>query len=219
MESSNNMTEELKSKGIIDNPFDLMLHFSLGMVRNILFACPRYGNPEMEGMYANEQNLKEGVEKVVEQLNKLSGLSLETVVFLKETAFYSDDVRFSALNSLLLELEKAMPTRQAHSIPARSLEYEKVRLGEDSDEYKHILYLRSLISNSELKTFSKDTLVLLQDVIEDPQYCTEWESRDKVAEYSRLINKYNLTIDDLEYMISYRDRVVGWENCSSSCNA
>ena len=74
------------------------------------------------------------------------------------------------------------------------------------EQYARMLKLRELVDSSpELSNVDIRYLHGLLDVINRPKYCIKyWMNRDDLDTKISIINKYNLTEKDVEYMIHYK---------------
>ena len=80
---------ELKENEVEDNPFDVMLHHSIELTRDLLFACHRLKNPEIpEQICINEEKLESYMNKIRDEFSKLLNMSNETVAICRETSYY-----------------------------------------------------------------------------------------------------------------------------------
>ena len=60
---------ELKENKVEDNPFDVILHHSIELTRELLFACHRLKNPEIpEHICINEESLGSHIDNIREEL-------------------------------------------------------------------------------------------------------------------------------------------------------
>ena len=67
------MRLELENNNVNDNPFDVMLHHSMEMTRDLLFACHRLKNPEIpEGFCTNLEALEKRMDIITEEFNKIT---------------------------------------------------------------------------------------------------------------------------------------------------
>lgn len=199
---------ELKENEVEDNPFDVMLHHSIELTRDLLFACHRLKNPEIpEQICINEEKLESYMNKIRDEFSKLLNMSNETVAMCRETSYYYQQDKFNKMNESLLEFGRNMETVWSRSVPNRNDRFEQIRLGEDSDEYKRLLELRSIISDSEdLSSVDDKYLHSLCDVISRPADCVRyWMTKEELVKKQEIIQKYSLSIDDINYMISYRN--------------
>ena len=200
--------DELKDYGVEDNLFDLALYYATELARYVVFSSSRYRNPEVpEAIYNKENQLNPYIEKLTSIYDTLDSLSDETVEFLRNTSKMTE--RYGIQNSAnhrLLNIQKQLDTIMTKCVPCRNIEYEKVRLGEDSDQYKRLLYLRKIIDENEFLT--NEYLSKLIDILDRGrevigyQWCTEEEYTEKY----NFIQTYNLSERDIEYMISYLEK-------------
>ena len=129
------MQLELEENEVKDNPFDVMLHHSMEITRDLLFACHRLKNPEIpEGICTNLERLEERMDKITEEFNKLLNMSDETVAMCRETSFYYQYTEFDKMNDSLLKFERNMETVWSRCVPNRNDRFEKIRLGEESEQ-------------------------------------------------------------------------------------
>lgn len=201
------MRLELKENEVKDNPFDAMLHHSMEMTRDLLFACHRLKNPEIpEGICTNLEKLEKLMDKITEEFDKLLNMSAETVAMCRETSFYYQQEEFNKMNDSLLEFERNMETVWSRCNPNRNDKFEQIRLGKESDEYKRLLELREIINTSkELSSVDRGYLCSLHDVITRPEDCKKyWMSEEELEEKEEIIEKYNLKEEDINYMIAYK---------------
>ena len=77
----------------------------------------------------------------------------------------------------------------------------------ESKEYKRLLELRKIISESEELSSADDKyLHSLCDVISRPYECVQhWMAKEEFEKKQEIIQKYGLSEDDINYMISYRN--------------
>lgn len=202
------MHMELKEKEIKDNPFDVMLHHSLELTRSLLFACHRLKNPEVPQTICTSKEEIEGyTSKIQEEFSKLMGMSDETVAMCRETSYYYHRDKFEAMNKTLLEFERNMQTVYSKCVPSRNDRFEQVRLGRDSEEYKRMLELRKIIIESDDLSDKEDSyLKSLCDVISRPAECVKyWMTEEELKKKQKIVEKYSLSENDIEYMLSYRN--------------
>lgn len=197
--------DELKDYGVEDNLFDLALYYATELARYVVFSSSRYRNPGVpEAIYNRENQLDPYIEKLTSIYDILNSLSDETVEFLRNTSKMTE--RYGIQNSAnrrLLNIQKQLDTIMTKCVPCRNIEYEKIRLGEDSDQYKRIIYLRDIIDKTEW--ISGDYLSSLIDILNDGEDVIKyaWESEYSFYNKSNFIKTHNLSQNDIEYMISY----------------
>lgn len=199
---------ELKENKVKDNPFDVMLHHSIELTRDLLFACHRLKNPEIPKQFCtNEERLESCMNKIREEFSKLLSMSDETVAMCRETSCYYQQDKLDKMNKSLLEFERNMETVWSRCVPNRNDRFEQIRLGKESEEYNRLLELRNIISESEeLSSVDDKYLCSLCDVISRPDECVKyWMTQEELEEKQEIIKKYGLLEDDVEYMISYRN--------------
>ena len=202
---TNNIGEELREKDIRDNPFDNMLYYSFELTRTLMFASKRYKNIKENGLQITPEKITKLTSGITKELDTLKELSDETVEFCKETSCARDGKKAKAMDALgttILKSEEHLETSKVFNVPCRNDEFEKVRLGESSDDYLRLVRLRELTKTApELKGVTEDFLYSLCDIIYDE------ESGDKTSCHKReIIKKYNLTEEDIEYIISLKKR-------------
>lgn len=208
MTKEEKIRKELQENGIEDNLFDLALYYATELARYVVFSSSRYRNPGVpEAIYNRENQLDPYIEKLTSIYDTLDSLSDETVEFLRNTSKMTEryGIKTSA-NHRLLNIQKQLDTIMAKCVPCRNIEYEKVRLGEDSDQYKRILYLRKIVDENEFLTDEYldrliDILNYKREVI-GYRWCTEEEYTEKY----NFIQTYSLSKRDIEYMISYLEK-------------
>ena len=133
-------------------------------------------------------------------------MSNETVAMCRETSYYYQQDKFNKMNESLLEFERNMETVWSRSVPSRNDRFEQIRLGRDSEEYKRLLELRSISDSLELSLVDDKYLYSLCDVISRPDECVQyWMTKEELEKKQEIIQKYNLSEDDINYMISYRN--------------
>lgn len=76
-------------------------------------------------------------------------------------------------------------------------------------KYSRMLYLRSLVNESvELSGVDIRYLNGLLDAIVRPNYCIKyWMNREELDKKIDIVKKYNLTEEDVRYMIHYKSQV------------
>lgn len=196
--------KELNENGIEDNLFDLAVYYSTEIARYSTYCCNRYRNHIVpEQIYNREYQLDKYTEKLLAIYDMLDSLSDETVKFLRKTSSVIKNDILGETSDSLTEIQSKLSTRMNHCVPCRDLEYERVRLGEDSDMYKRLLQLRNLIDND--KQLSKDVLCNFVDIKHHGHNCVEfgWCTQEEYKYYNDFITKYKLSVDDIEYMVSY----------------
>ena len=199
---------ELKENKVKDNPFDEMMYNALELTRGLLFACHRLKNQEVpEQVCINNEMLDIYVNRIKEDFSKLLAMSNETVTMCRETSYYYQQDKFDKMNESLLEFERNMETVWSRCIPNRNDRFEQIRLGKESKEYKRLLELRKIISESEeLSSVDDKYLHSLCDVISRPDECVQhWMAKEEFEKKQEIIQKYGLSEDDINYMISYRN--------------
>ena len=200
--------DDLFDYGIEDNLFDLALYYAIELARYVVFSSSRYRNPGVpEAIYNRENQLDPYIEKLTFIYDTLDSLSDETVEFLRNTSKMTE--RYGIQNSTnhrLLNIQKQLDTIMTKCVPCRNIEYEKVRLGEDSDQYKRLLYLRKIIDKDE--NIDKDYLSRCIDILDKGKLVIEykWDSKEGFDEKSNFIKTHNLTAKDIEYMVSYKEK-------------
>lgn len=208
MNNEERIRDELSKYCVEDNLFDLALYYATELARYVVFSSSRYRNPEVpEAIYNKENQLNPYIEKLTSIYDTLDSLSDETVEFLRNTSKMTE--RYGIQNSAnhrLLNIQKQLDTIMTKCVPCRNIEYEKIRLGEDSDQYKRLLYLRKIIDENEFLTDEYldrliDILNYKREVIRY-RWCTEEEYTEKY----NFIQTYNLSERDIEYMISYLEK-------------
>lgn len=208
MNNEERIRDELKDYGVEDNLFDLALYYATELARYVVFSSSRYRNPEVpEAIYNRENQLDPYIEKLTSIYDTLDSLSDETVEFLRNTSKMTE--RYGIQNSAnhrLLNIQKQLDSIMTKCVPCRNIEYEKVRLGEDSDQYRRLLYLRKIVDENEFLTDEYldrliDILNYKREVIRY-RWCTEEEYTEKY----NFIQTYNLSERDIEYMISYLEK-------------
>lgn len=208
MTKEEKIRKELQENGVEDNLFDLALYYATELARYVVFSSSRYRNPGVpEAIYNRENQLDPYIEKLTSIYDTLDSLSDETVEFLRNTSKMTEryGIKTSA-NHRLLNIQKQLDTIMAKCVPCRNIEYEKIRLGEDSDQYKRLLYLRKIVDENEFLTDEYldrliDILNYKREVIRY-RWCTEEEYTEKY----NFIQTYNLSERDIKYMISYLEK-------------
>ena len=200
--------DDLFDHGIEDNLFDLALYYATELARYVVFSSSRYRNPGVpEAIYNRENQLDPYIEKLTFIYDTLDSLSDETVEFLRNTSKMTERYGIqNSANDRLLNIQKQLDTIMTKCVPCRNIEYEKVRLGEDSDQYKRLLYLRKIIDKDE--NIDKDYLSRCIDILDKGKLVIEykWDSKEGFDEKSNFIKTHNLTAKDIEYMVSYKEK-------------
>lgn len=199
--------KELEEHGIEDNLFDLALYYSVEIARYAAFSCNRYRNKEVpENIYTRKNQLDPYIDRLCTIYDMLDSLSNETVSFLRDTSNVVKNCTLQEINSSLLQMQLDLDTKMNHCVPCRDIDYERIRLGEDSSKYKRLLYLRKIVDENEF--LSNKYLCRLVDILDhgkkviEYQWCTEREYNEKYS----FIQTHNLCNNDIEYMISYIEK-------------
>lgn len=195
---ANKIKEEMQREGIIDNPFDLMMVSAIELTRMILFASHRYKNHEVcevVDAYKNPKIISVYMDCINDELKKLANVSEETVALCRRTSKYYID-SFDTINKKLFEFQKTIPTLYTCTVPCRNDEFEKIRLGEDSEKYSRIVELQELCCTAKLNiediSYMKEILTSEND-----------ENNETYHGLENLMKKYHLTYADVSYMESY----------------
>lgn len=205
--------KELEKYEIKDNPFDVLCYNALELARMMLFACSRLRNPVIpEPIRETKEHLGYYIDIITDQFNTLFDMSDDTVALCRKTSYYDSHCdKFNDLNDKLIKAENVMETVWTRCNPNRNDTFEKIRLGEDSKEYKHILYLRK-VAKELCDTYKSDkgTLITIDylcsmiDVIERPEDCVPYfMSKESFDEKIDIIKKYKLSVGDIHYLESY----------------
>ena len=200
--------DDLFDYGIEDNLFDLALYYATELARYVVFSSSRYRNPGVpEAIYNRENQLDQYTERLCAIYDMLDSLSDETVEFLRNTSSIVKNNTMEEINDNLLKIERNLDTTMSQCTPCRDLEYESVRLGEDSPMYKHLLQLRKIVDDNKY-LLSANVLSRFVDIKHHGHNCVEfgWCTEEEYSDFHDFIIKYNLTITDIEYMISYIEK-------------
>lgn len=205
---SKEISLELKENNVIDNPFDLLVYYTLQLSREMLFACKRFKHPEMQAFCINEEGLEKHINRIKDEFEKINNMSDNAVTLCRNTSYYNAHNGLDFANKIILTLQHNIQTIYTKDVPCRNDEFERIRLGEDSDEYKRLVELRNLIDTSEeLSSVTDSYLNLLHDVLF--KGCGgDIMKKDKYKKMKAIIDKYNLTTNDINYMISYKNSKV-----------
>ena len=195
--------ENLESFGIKDNPFDLIAHYAIEILRNTMIASIRYRSKVYTDYIDGRMDKNESMmDHIRDMYQIIDYLNEDTVEFLRKTSYFGKDHRlFNLISKSLLQYQIDMDTVYSHIIPCRDIEYENIRLGEDSDEYQRMLTLRSLVDNGYIIDDNIDNFC---DSLNN--YERGWVSETEYTYSERIIQEYDLTNDDLEYIKSYLEK-------------
>lgn len=200
-----NMKNELENYGLEDNPFDYLLCKSLELSRALAFASHRYRSPGAVGNPIPEtiSNLMNDIENCIV---KLASMDTATVALCGGTSATCEGNLFNNINNVLLGFEDLLPTKMIYTHPARNDDFECIRLGEDSPEYQRLLELRKIYEENK-DEFKKYPYLLyytraLLYHINNPD-SVGYDKTEDVKKCEEFIKKYNLTEDDVDYIISY----------------
>lgn len=208
MNKEERIRKELRENGIEDNLFDLAIYYSAELARYTAFCCNRYRNHIVpKSVYNRENQLDQYAERLCAIYDMLDSLSDETVEFLRNTSSIVKNNTMEEINDNLLKIERNLDTTMSQCTPCRDLEYESVRLGEDSPMYKHLLQLRKIVDDNKY-LLSTNVLSSFVDIKHHGHNCVEfgWCTEEEYSDFHDFIIKYNLTITDIEYMISYIEK-------------
>ena len=206
MDAIKNMRVDLEKFEIEDNPFDYLLYKSLELSRALLFAGRRYKNGnvcEAVDAYRKPDALSNLINDITKYIGKLALMNITTVALCRDTSATHENDLFNTINNTLLEFERLLPTKMDYRNPARNDEFEKIRLGEDSPEYQRLLELRKIYEENK-DEFKKDPYLYRRVFynINNPDSVNYNETED-IKKCEEFIKKYNLTEDDIDYIISY----------------
>ena len=208
MDAIENMRVDLEKFEIEDNPFDYLLYKSLELSRALLFAGHRYKNNnvcETVDAYRKPEIISNLINDITKYIGKLALMNMTTVALCRYTSAVHENDLFNTINNTLLKFERLLPTKMDYGNPARNDEFEKIRLGEDSPEYQRLLELRKIYEENK-DEFKKDPYLYRRVFYNinntDSINCDKTEDIKKCEEF---IKKYNLTEDDIDYIISYHE--------------
>lgn len=189
---------------IEDNPFDVIAYTAMEIMRNSMFSSRRYRNEFVnESLWNGYKSYEECIKTIESQYDILDKVNEKTIKFLREYSYFGYDYnRFKPVNDYILNLEKELNIKNSHVNPFRDLEYEKVRLGEDSKEYQRLIFLINLTDRLVL---SIDYLSKMIDLINNGEQVLEygWVTTDNYNYMKSIIDDNHLSCQDIEYMISY----------------
>ena len=192
---------------IEDNPFDVIAYAAMEIMRNSMFSSRRYRNEFVsESLWNGYKSYEECTKTIESQYDILDKVNEKTIKFLREYSYFGYDYnRFKPVNDYILNLEKELNIKNSHVNPFRDLEYEKVRLGEDSKEYQRLIFLINLTDRLVL---SIDYLSKMIDLINNGEQVLEygWVTMDNYNYMKSIINDNHLSCQDIEYMISYLEK-------------
>lgn len=205
------ISENMKFLGIEDNPFDIMIHAAIELTRSVMFAARRHRNKDIpESLWKSEKDVVDSyAEMIHHQYNILNSVNEETIKFLRKHSFMGTtdyNGGLSTINEYLFNIgEKIDISYTQNGVPCRDLEYEKVRLGEDSKEYQRLIFLIDLTDRLFL---SIDYLSSMIDLINNGERVLEygWVTMDNYNYMKSIINDNHLSCQDIEYMISYLEK-------------
>lgn len=197
--------KELKKYNIQDNPFDTMMHMAIELSRFILFSCVRLNNPNVPSqIQPGKELLDYYITNISETFDSLLEMNDEAVDVCKHTSYYYTNWdKFNKLNDQLNKARNAMETIYSRCVPNRNDEFEKIRLGENSPEYQRLLELRKIADTTDKNSGFWHNLV---DILERPKECIEygWNTEAEVKDREKFIKNYNLTVDNIKYIIAYK---------------
>lgn len=193
---------------IEDNPFDVIAHATMEIMRTAMFSSHRYRNEEVTELLWNGYiSYSAWVDIIKHQYDLLDKVNDKTIKFLRETSYFGRDYgqAFIYVNDFILNLEKRLDIEYSHSNPFRDLEYEKERLGEDSKEYQRMMFLINLTDRNSL---TEDELSRLYDMMEHGSETIKygWVTEDEYNKKKVFIDKNHLTQDEINLMISYLEK-------------
>lgn len=219
MKEEMKMQKELKENNITDNPFDSMLYFALNLLRQVVFSTYRLKNPTLpEGIQPKLEYLQNNFSEIANNFYVLQNMSEETVRMCSRTSYIynldvsDDSLNSTELNNFLFNIENSIPCVYSFSNPCRDETFERIRLGEDSNEFKRLLELKVLVSNPNFfnyKISTEEKLTILSHLAEIINHDTHkydynlYMDTTTIDSYRNIIKNYHLTLDDVEYMISY----------------
>lgn len=193
---------DLAENAIVDNPFDLLLYQCLDLCRCILFLQRRYRYTALPSAATGVDlsGCMRTVDEIVKELETLSKLSDDTIQLCQRTAgeLFEESVD---LNNELFKKQFELQTLMTRCVPHRDDEYERVRLGEDSCEYKRRMFLQTITNEDTI--LAKADHSLLCKLLD----AAHGSHSDAGSVYEKLVKKYGLTTDDIEYIKSYKDAI------------
>lgn len=205
------ISENMEFFGIEDNPFDIMMYAALELTRTVIFDAIRYRNKSISELIwtADKKVARSYMDMIKSQYDILDSVNEETIKFLRKHSFMGTtdyNGGLSAINGYLFNIENKIDISYTQNgVPCRDLEYEKVRLGEDSKEYQRLIFLIGLTDRLLL---SIDYLSKMIDLINNGEQVLEygWVTMDNYNYMKSIINDNHLSCQDIEYMISYLEK-------------
>lgn len=197
--------ENMEFFNIKDNPFNIIAHATMEVMRTAMFSSHRYRNEEVgKEFWDGYDSYMRWMNIIEQQYGLLDKVNEKTIKFLRESSYFGHEysTRFNEINHYILDLEKDMATTYSYTVPFRGLEYERERLGEDSREYQRLCYLINLIDKNSCDI---DSLSGLINIIELDHIAVEygWVTEDEYVKKKAFIDDNKLTHDEVDLMESY----------------
>jgi len=204
---------------IEDNPFDVMYSMALELTRAIMFEMHRCGVEGLEMAAMTTETLDFYIESIKTQFDIIHKLPADVKEICRSTSLYGEK-NFKDINDYIFKIEKNIDIKRKQAVPVRNIRFEEAKLGEGSEKYLRLRHLRNYkpIKETLYKLTKKELYRLIEyiDLINE----TNKESRhEKMVNFNNgngfelsygvckdLVDKFSLTIDDIMYIIRYKDK-------------
>lgn len=132
----------------------------------------------------------------------MSDMSID---LLKRTSFYYNNPEFDQLNDTIIQFERNMETKYTRCVPCHNPELERYTYRDKPEHLEHLDTLKKIADNTPWLEQRADFYEIIE-VIENDNYKIHEAvmEDDRFNNIKKLIKDYNLTINDVEYMMSYR---------------
>lgn len=198
------MKYELKEFG--DNPFDLLMYYALKLVK----ASLEFSMAEEPGSQVRkaDEAIDVYTKDIRTVMNMISPLSKQTLQAVKNSSLYGDNSRPEG-DDLIDQISVAinmLDVGATRTIPAHSLEFDRIIYGCESAKYKRFRELHKL-STMEMFDADPSTYDHYIDVIKHPEECVGViMTQEEFDAKKTIVDQYQLSPEDIYYIRAIRCR-------------
>lgn len=197
---------KMQELGVQSNPFDVIFQTAVEIARAVNRLAIRYNNPDLPIVSMDETCLDNYMTRIQENFALLSQMSPEDLQVCRKTSYNYQGTNESQINDLFFKLYQDIPTVYSKSNPRYPLEFERAFYGENSEEYRRRRLLDKWLE-TDFAGIDRDIFSNIADYLEHGMdFCRQqWNWSDaKAEEVGRLQYDYELTEDDINYILDNR---------------
>lgn len=211
--SEEDMRQELEQNNIVDNPIDVIKYHLSNMAKSTLRMIDSTELSLLDKGNARNfiREIRDCTTMIADEIRRTLNLSGDTINMCIETSYNLQKDKIDDMYNSISEYQKCFEVRanRKREIPCRHYVFERIRLGETSDDYKKIVKLRRIVDDmfDESLTVMTD-LYSMEGIIEygvvNYRTTVNPNITDDSAIYCKMmVDRYALCLDDILYMIAY----------------